>query len=624
MPLNTLPEKYVKPEQIGRGGMGVVYKAFDRDTQRDVAIKLVDSRLSDNPAFTGLLANEAGKMGQLDHENIVRLHHAEIDRRPPFLVMEYCPGRTLRQLLQTPPQLPLREVLDISCQLARALAHAHAKNIIHLDIKPANILVDSTGKAKLTDFGIAAALDRARITSDKTLMGTPGYMSPEHACGQEVNERSDLYSLGVVMYEMLTGQSPYGASSGTTIRRRLREPKELDLKFPGNIRSDVQRIVRELVRREPNDRKPNNAEMLAIQLNELVSLLQLTSPPNPPDDTSPTERIPDPDEERPDVEDKQPPDEEKDHEPPEDPVLQRFPPMLWVTGSILIMTVIWWIIYRTDIRVTPPLPEPDDNQAILVQQLKAHEEQLSALAMLVHEASDRLQTGQSTAECPFLKKQLDETYGQYENTAGEVNRRRTELKLEPVTLSRPAQLDRDCEKPRPAPKLPTGPKPIPTPKPRPQPPKGPVPPAPPVPTPTPPKLGLKVWTNKPDGRFYTGEQLIVYVQSDRDAYLKLDYCQANGSGGQLVPNKHRGQLYLHAGKTHTIGDTFGDNKDPEHIVIGVPYGEETITAITGVEPFAVDADEDKSLSDCSKPRGYIMTPAKAEVELHTEERAVGK
>lgn len=627
---HILPDKYINQEQIGVGGMGVIYKAFDRDVGREVAIKLIDSQLSSDPSFTDLLKNEALNMGRLKHENIVMLLHAETSYRPPFLVMEYCPGRNLRDILRKGPRLSLLEVVNLSHQLAVALAYAHAKGIIHKDIKPANILVDSMQKVKLTDFGIAAALDRAKITFSKGVMGTPDYMSPEQAHGQEVDGRSDLYSLGVVMYEMLTGQSPYGTSSGTAILRKLREnPKELDLEFPRHVRSDVQRIVRDLVRRDPDNRKPNNSEMLATQLNEIAALLQLSES----EDEKPTKHHPIPDEAPPVRPDPHPkpdlpadsPPWEPDQDPGEHSNKGSFPPMLWVTGSVLIVVVIGWIVYKADIRVTPPSPEPDDNQAV-VQQLKAQEEQRSALAVSVHEASDRLQVGLATTECPSLKQQLNETYRQYEDAAREVNRLGLELKHEPVTFSRPAQLDMECEKPKSVSRVVPPPKSTPvatgaTLKPRPQTPKDTAPP-PPVPTPAQSKFGLKVWTNKPDGRFYAGEQLTVYVQSERDAYLKLDYCQANGALAQLVPNIHRGQLHLLAGETHTIGDAL----DPEKIVIREPYGKETITAITGVQEFKLEADEDKSAGNCQdRPRGVEMTSsATAAVGLHTESRAVGE
>ena len=291
LPIPPLPPRYIDIELIDRGGTSVVIKATDEQTGREVAIKLLDSAISQDESSKKLLQTEARLMGLLPrHDHIGLLLHTELTYSPPFLVMEYCPGKTLREIIPAKTGLPVREVLGIACQLADALAHAHKNNIIHNDIKPANILVDTRDSSlgdstqhtelhvKLTDFGIAAVLDRLRLTSQgeptspKKLMGTPSYMSPEHASGQNTEGRSDLYSLGIVMYEMLTGRSPYGKASDTIILHRLRkDPTELELDFPSHIPFSVQNLVRTLVRLDPNSREPNKAEDLVRKLNELTS-----------------------------------------------------------------------------------------------------------------------------------------------------------------------------------------------------------------------------------------------------------------------------------------------------------------------------------------------------------------
>lgn len=226
-------DKYIVQEEIARGGMGVIYKALDRTLNRVVAIKLVHAHLSSDPSFAERFLREARAMARLHHENIVTIFSVEQDRGTQLLVMEYFPGMNLRNLLRERTRLPPREAVTIALQLAHALAYAHSHGIIHRDIKPANILVGPQSKTKLTDFGIAAALDEISITSTGQVIGTPEYMSPEQARGLKLDGRSDLYSFGMVFYEMLTGHTPYRDIPQTSILGKLiTGQQELRLEFP--------------------------------------------------------------------------------------------------------------------------------------------------------------------------------------------------------------------------------------------------------------------------------------------------------------------------------------------------------------------------------------------------------
>ena len=282
MPEQILAGKYVVQSEIAKGGMGVIYKALDRTLNRVVAIKLVHAHLSGDSSFVERFLREARAMARLQHDNIVTIYAVEENQGTQLLVMEYFPGSNLRMLTRNQPRLPLRDVVSITHQLASALAFAHAHGIIHRDIKPANVLVDARGKTKLTDFGIAAALDEAAITSTGQVIGTPEYMSPEQARGTTLDGRSDLYSVGIMLYEMLTGKTPYAEASKTSILGKLAfDQQELVLPFPSDIPSLLQGVVHDLLRRQPDERIPD-ADTLASQLHEIL----YTLPASPRDSTS--------------------------------------------------------------------------------------------------------------------------------------------------------------------------------------------------------------------------------------------------------------------------------------------------------------------------------------------------
>jgi len=212
-------------------------------------------------------------MARLHHENIVTIFSVEEERGAHFIVMEYFPGMDLRARIKARKTLPIHESVDIALQIANALTFAHSQGIVHRDIKPANILVDNRGRVKLTDFGIAAALDEASITSTGQIIGTPEYMSPEQAGGREVDGRTDLYSLGIVLHEMVVGQTPFRNIPKTSILSKLLDPQfEIPLIFSVETPSTVKAIVEDLVRRDPEYRTPR-AAILANQLKECLASL---------------------------------------------------------------------------------------------------------------------------------------------------------------------------------------------------------------------------------------------------------------------------------------------------------------------------------------------------------------
>ena len=265
-------EKYEVQVQIAQGGMGIVYKALDRKLNRVVALKVVHAHLCGDPSFLQRFLREARAMARLQHENIVSIFSVEQDRGTQFIVMEYFEGTNLRDKTQPNVIFPLHEAIAITYQIAKALAYAHGHGLIHRDVKPANVLLDSDNRVKLTDFGIAAALDDAPLTSAGQLIGSLPYMSPEQARDTTLDGRSDLYSLGLMLYEMLTGTHPRRNLSNAAILGMLTaEEKAPALTFPPSVPAEVQAVVKDLLRFRPADRI-GDASQLLRRLESLKAL----------------------------------------------------------------------------------------------------------------------------------------------------------------------------------------------------------------------------------------------------------------------------------------------------------------------------------------------------------------
>ena len=262
--------KYEIQKEIAQGGMGVVYQAWDHMLERVVALKVIHQNLANDSNFLDRFLDEARKMAHLHHPNIIQIYSVEKDHNIPFLVMEYFPGANLKTHLCQNTPLGIRESVHIVSKIAHALTFTHKKGIIHRDIKPANILLDDTLTVKLTDFGISKAFGQTSHTATGQLLGTVKYMSPEQARDIPLDGRSDLYSLGMLFYEFVTGTNPRNDLTAVGILSMLiTEGHMPSLSFPAslNIPLEIQQTIFDLLQFCPTDRIPN-AETLIERLEQ--------------------------------------------------------------------------------------------------------------------------------------------------------------------------------------------------------------------------------------------------------------------------------------------------------------------------------------------------------------------
>lgn len=270
----TLGSRYTLTERIAAGGMGEVWKAYDSRLERVVAVKVMRPSAADEQEFVDRFRDEARHTASLQHPNIATVYDYGEDDGAAYLVMELVDGQPLSQLIARGAFAPDR-VRSIMGQAALALAAAHAQGVVHRDVKPANILLTSEGRVKLTDFGIASAGEGSSHTRTGEVLGTPHYLSPEQATGRMATGASDIYALGIVAHEMLTGRKPFDA--GSAVATALQQVNDAPPPLPPGVPADLARIVMSCLEKDPALR-PASAASLAASLGLPVSGLSEVDP----------------------------------------------------------------------------------------------------------------------------------------------------------------------------------------------------------------------------------------------------------------------------------------------------------------------------------------------------------
>lgn len=253
--IEQVAKRYTIIEKIGQGGMADVYRALDMILNREVAIKILRSKLSDDPMILVRFQREASAASRLSHPNVVDIYDVGEYDGYHYIVMEYIKGPTLKQLIARRGALDVDEAVFIMKQLTSAIEHAHQHHIIHRDIKPQNIMVKSDGTVKITDFGIAIAADAVQLTYNNAVMGSAHYLAPESAQGKDPDNRVDLYSLGIVFYELLTGKVPFTGKNPMEIAvKHLQQKMPYVRDFNPQIPQSVENIILKATCKDPNQR----------------------------------------------------------------------------------------------------------------------------------------------------------------------------------------------------------------------------------------------------------------------------------------------------------------------------------------------------------------------------------
>jgi len=260
---STFASRFQVIEEVGKGGMGKVYKVFDKEIEEKVALKLLKPEIATDEETIKRFRNEIRVARKIVHKNVCRMYDLGQAEGTHFITMEYVEGENLKSLIRRIGQLPIGKSLSIAKQVGEGLAEAHRLRVVHRDLKPQNIMIDTEGNARIMDFGIARSLKTKGITGGEVMIGTPEYMSPEQVEGKGVDERSDLYALGVILYEMVTGRVPFEGDTALSVALKHKaetpkDPRDINAQIP----DDLSQLILRCLEKDKEKRFPRTEELI--------------------------------------------------------------------------------------------------------------------------------------------------------------------------------------------------------------------------------------------------------------------------------------------------------------------------------------------------------------------------
>ncbi len=273
---STFAERYQIIEELGKGGMGRVYKVLDTKINEKIALKLIRPDISMDKNTITRFSNELKLARKVRHKNICQMFDLGEEKGTHFITMEFVPGEDLKSMIRMSGHLAVGTTVSVAKQICDGLAEAHESGVVHRDLKPSNIMIDKGGNARIMDFGIARSLKAKGITGSGVMIGTPEYMSPEQVEGKEVDQRSDIYSLGVILYEMITGQVPFEGGTPFTIGVKHKSeapqnPKELNAQMPNELSELILRCLE-----KDKEARYQSAEEVLADLNSIEKGIPVT------------------------------------------------------------------------------------------------------------------------------------------------------------------------------------------------------------------------------------------------------------------------------------------------------------------------------------------------------------
>ncbi|MDH4220842.1 MAG: serine/threonine protein kinase, partial [Candidatus Aminicenantes bacterium] len=260
---STFADRYQVIEELGKGGMGRIYKVYDTKIDEKIALKLVDVETAADKKTLERFSNELKLARKVSHRNVCRMFDLGEEQGIHYITMEFVPGEDLKNSITRIGPLTPGKAISIAKQICKGLAEAHKLGVIHRDLKPQNVMIDSEGNARIMDFGIARTLKGEGITADGVVIGTPEYMSPEQVEGKEVDPRTDIYALGTILYEMLTGRVPFKAKSPISIafKHKTEKPKDPRM-YNDQIPEELSRLVLKCMEKDKEKRYQSAGELL--------------------------------------------------------------------------------------------------------------------------------------------------------------------------------------------------------------------------------------------------------------------------------------------------------------------------------------------------------------------------